>query len=1348
MSDRRPRLTIHLRKELERLIRSAVDSTLAKKDDTNKLAMKTKPDKLAIIGTSGTGKTTLAAGLYASSTETFSVSVDGDEARTYLENLETTIESGYWPAATNAAANFDLQLHLDSLGRRTDIVFREYMGERMEKDPNYIEEIIGKPKSAMILFNPGMTGKTGARLSDEFGEVARRFADENVPDDDKMNAIEETVSRMAEAVRTLERAKFFDEVGAGIRDRIVGGISEVSGRLSSCANEGTAAPGFFNEMSVRLGAVVELAKQLPTLGLDEPDNRTRVIGNLKKISQHLKDNGCVAVAFVVTAADRLESDLSKFKVDFEAYASEVTNHLRNIGLNWERFDVTISGKLDNQNQPKIARGEDNNTRKPFQWLVEEVHAWERRKRLERTAAVAASAVAIVGAAAGGVAWFGHSCLVDAENEFSSKTNAVARAHSVRDEAAVRENAGFFTNDFGRIVALLPKDRARKNELLERMSEQDDLCKVRLLEIELSTQTNRLGTAPLDVPVDWFDRFSKSLDESSPRFPEAAGTLGALKSIWAEHRTDLERQCQTAHFIDDVAKISRTTRAANSESAIREQLKEGRSFLEATNSHNRLVADRNRLAVELFDSRTNAIDRFVESKARWNPTDEDPPEDVSALLAQVRRDLKSVLTDREFGMLDGFAERRRDAARKNWEATQFPNRYEKLRRDLRQNEAGSSVAFEESSAFLSSMNVLFPTVPEQDRLEAEVTLIRYRKEALKRYLDANTKWSVTDNDPPGDAEVTTFTDETKRLFTTSLTDDEFASLTNSFAVAHSTARKDWETCQFPARKKKQVEELKAAGESPAAALKDSLAFLDSAAELFSTVPENKLANGLDEIRRERAAAIGRYVDARTNWKPTDDNPPGDVTDLLRQARSDLKSALTEEESSDVEAKFAKRREDARKDWEKYQLPTRKNGWIRNLEKNDGSLASALRGSLGFLSTMTNLFATVPESDRLLARNEVSAARSSALDRYANGLTKALDVKGREEPSLDIGRIREVLTDGAVTPAEWNTFSNKVNAGLAAAKSKWRAEQKKIVDDFDFSVDSETLVRNYGEICDEWPNNPSLEDLCNKVDGALQEYFWKFISDYEELVFGSKQKTRVEFDQHPKQRMDEAFRSYNKFVRVCRALNGDVFKRNAILGKPSGKFAKLCCEIGGLSDTDRGFYSVFQQTLRITKIEACATIDKSAKSYLGLDLAVALVARRWHFETGSWETIDESTFFKMKTNTDSRKSGNLPKSRNDEWVTLWTGSKEFQVNPYTTTVVCGWFEDRLESHASSDVSDDFTWFWDWYPFLDNPTGEIIGPKRFQLDHTFHDSTIGTLRLRMTGKREGPDYRTIAREAGIIP
>ena len=232
---------------------------------------KSESNNLAIIGASGTGKTTLAVGLYATSTESFTVAPDGDETRKYLEIRKTSIEEGFWPAATNESENFDLRLRLHASGRQTDIVFREYMGERMERDPNYTREVIGTPKSAMILFNPGMPG------------------------------------------------------------------------------------------------------------LSKPETRNRMLGNLKVIAQHLKDNGCIAVAFVVTASDRLTSDLAASREDFEAYASEVTNHLTNLGLDWKRFDVTVSGQLDDQNKPKLARGENNTTHEPFLWLLKRIRACKRRK---------------------------------------------------------------------------------------------------------------------------------------------------------------------------------------------------------------------------------------------------------------------------------------------------------------------------------------------------------------------------------------------------------------------------------------------------------------------------------------------------------------------------------------------------------------------------------------------------------------------------------------------------------------------------------------------------------------------------------------------------------------------------------------------------------------------------------------------------------------------------------------------------------------------------------------------------------------------------------------------------------
>ena len=86
---------------------------------------------IAIIGATGAGKTTLAVGLYATSTGDFTVSPVGDVTSRYLEIRKTSIEEGFWPAAGLEADNVELRLNLHASGNQMDIVFREYMGERI-----------------------------------------------------------------------------------------------------------------------------------------------------------------------------------------------------------------------------------------------------------------------------------------------------------------------------------------------------------------------------------------------------------------------------------------------------------------------------------------------------------------------------------------------------------------------------------------------------------------------------------------------------------------------------------------------------------------------------------------------------------------------------------------------------------------------------------------------------------------------------------------------------------------------------------------------------------------------------------------------------------------------------------------------------------------------------------------------------------------------------------------------------------------------------------------------------------------------------------------------------------------
>lgn len=605
-----------------------------KKNDSN---------NIAIIGASGTGKTTLAVGLYATSTPEFTVSPVGEETRKYIEIRQSTIEEGYWPAATNEAENLDLRLRLHAGGKETDIVFREYMGECMEQ-PNYIQDVIGVPKAAMILFNPGM------------------------PD-----------------LKSVER-------------------------------------------------------------------RNMLIGNLKVIAQHLKDNQCAAVAFVVAASDRLTSDLAEFRDEFEEYVSEVTNHLGTLGLTWKRFDVTVSGELADQSHPKLARGENNTTHKPFLWLIERIRARDARIRTVRIAKWSA-AIAAVALSIYGTLWV-HCTLAlsKVEGEMESIVDRLENAHMTKDLAAATTNKNALgllqTDRLDKVFIAGLGNGERKAALGNRLHDANDLWSVRLLDMNLDNISGKLKKDPALLQPGWAKAFDDDLKLVNPTEANAVTELEKLKGKWCRERPTMEKDWQTAVLRREVGdKVALLNSTAPDK--IPAQLKDGLEFLRLAPQSYPLVVERANLLAKLNVARTNALDRYCKSITTWRVEDKDPPVAGIELEQRLNRELARKISDEEFGETKKILIAQQKVARKEWEVYQLPRQTQSRIAELGAAGGNPGPALENSLAFLGTMTNVFSTLVSQAVFaEKRDAVLKARMNALTSYADTiASNWKEDSRQPP-------------------------------------------------------------------------------------------------------------------------------------------------------------------------------------------------------------------------------------------------------------------------------------------------------------------------------------------------------------------------------------------------------------------------------------------------------------------------------------------------------------------------------------------------------------------------------------------------------------------------
>ena len=239
--------------------------------------------EIAVIGARGSGKTTLAAGLYASSTDNFTVGTDDNTSEAYLNKLKSKLQEGHWPESTLIDERPNIKLRINEGPEHvTSISFEDYMGELVSTDANFIEDHVKKPDGAILLFNPGM----------------------------------------------------------------------------------------------------DL--------LSDTQERNNIFSLFRKIIDHLHKCRCRHVAFVVTAADRLDGDLKDKKDVIDGYEKEITNYLETVGGRkwWCPISVTVTGKLESQATPALASGDANTARLPFVYLLDQFKKDEKsdhiRKVLMRT----------------------------------------------------------------------------------------------------------------------------------------------------------------------------------------------------------------------------------------------------------------------------------------------------------------------------------------------------------------------------------------------------------------------------------------------------------------------------------------------------------------------------------------------------------------------------------------------------------------------------------------------------------------------------------------------------------------------------------------------------------------------------------------------------------------------------------------------------------------------------------------------------------------------------------------------------------------------------------------------------
>lgn len=267
--------------------------------------------KIVVIGPTQSGKTCLAVGLstfsYARTLfrPAFQASADNEISRQHLLRLRKLLESGKWPPGTTRTDKLQFAFQWKKR-RRIEFTFGDYKGEN-STSPDFLKKLgeLGSEDGVVLLVNPGF----------KFHYVEESDGTLRFPNDAEASnpeALDSLPVSSAFAGSPLARTWLVDE--EGIYEQIVESLKTMNGETK------TSKP---------------------------------------------------VVAVAVTASDRLrrKGDLRSIRPQFEEFLARITNKLETAGFRWKRFDVSVTGSLAKQNEPKLGRGLANTSPRPFLWIV-------------------------------------------------------------------------------------------------------------------------------------------------------------------------------------------------------------------------------------------------------------------------------------------------------------------------------------------------------------------------------------------------------------------------------------------------------------------------------------------------------------------------------------------------------------------------------------------------------------------------------------------------------------------------------------------------------------------------------------------------------------------------------------------------------------------------------------------------------------------------------------------------------------------------------------------------------------------------------------------------------------------